>query len=170
MGARSDALTPTADSLRRDYPGGQVDRPSWASPDGPPILTYRLESERNVGLDPTQIDPKVLILRDGVVIGGPMPSDEQLRQREIPVAYPAIGGYVYGSPYLPWPVVESRQANWWLCDLADWDELWANPERYSVAVVMTPLSTAMRWTEPYGDFTRLDRPLMTAEIPLSAVQ
>lgn len=170
VGARSDGLTLTADSLRRDYPDGQVHRPSWASPDGPPILTYRLESERNVGLDPTQIDPTVLILRDGVVIGGPMPAEEKFRQREMNYANPAIGAYLYGPPYQPWPVMGSRQATWWLCDLADWDELWANPERYSVAVVMTPLSIVMRWTEPYGDFTRLDRPLMMAEIPLSAVQ
>ncbi|MGW0663858.1 hypothetical protein [Streptodolium elevatio] len=69
------------------------------------------------------------------------------------------------------PVVETKAANAWLCRLAEWDELWANPERYSVAVVMTPLATVWRDSQgPNADYTRLDRPLMMVEVPLSQVR
>lgn len=172
VGSRSDGLTLSIESVRRDHPDGQVNRPPWASPDGPPIVTYRVESERDVGLDPTQVHPSVLILRDGVVVGGPLAADEELQRRDSGnYVVPAIGAPLYGPPWRPWPVVEQRQANWWLCDLADWDELWAAPERYSVAVVMTPLATAMRGSGGLNvDYTRLDRPLMMVEVPLSRAQ
>ncbi|WTW94260.1 hypothetical protein OG216_13060 [Streptomycetaceae bacterium NBC_01309] len=172
VGPKSDGLTLTIESLSREPPGGRPTAPQWSPADWPLFVTYRLESERNVGMDPTDVYPMVLILRDGVVIGGPMAADEELRMRDMGKhVVPAVGAFLYGPNWRPWPVVEAKAANSWLCGLAKWDDLWANPERYSVAVVMTPLATVWRdYKGPNADFTRLDRPLMMAEIPLSRVQ
>ncbi|GCD96837.1 hypothetical protein [Embleya hyalina] len=130
-----------------------VERPTEA-PDGPPRVTAALSLPRPVGLDSTEVYPTVLVLWDEVVVGGPIQA----------------GGTPAGRPLRSpdWPLGDRtiRQlAPDWLCGAATWQQVWADPGRYTLALVMTP---------PKAQGTRIgDRPLdasnplLIAKLPLA---
>ncbi|MET7299972.1 hypothetical protein [Embleya sp. NPDC005575] len=136
--------------------GLSTERPA-DSLDGPLRVTATLDSPAPVGLIATEIYPMVLVLRDGIVVGGPTQAG-------------ALGP---GRPLvLPdWdaskrPPTIRQSAPDWLCGALDWRQVWADPTRFTVALVMTvPTADPTRPT-----FVPIDasHPLLISRAPLGA--
>jgi len=129
------------------------------SPTGPPQVTFTINAPEPTGLNPTEVYPTVLLLRDGIVIGGPVP-DGGLgpgRMLRLPLWGPQYG----------WPITAQQSVQSWLCGVTTWDEVWAHPDRYDLAVVMTPPSEN---PEPGNSgFSVPAGPLLMALAPLESV-
>jgi hypothetical protein len=118
---QADGFSLTLKSLRRD------------APDGPPQVSFTINAPEPVGLNPTEVYPTVLLLRDGIVVGGPIPPGVPGRVQQLPLYLwePGPGG----------SVLVEELAQPWLCGMTSWGEVWAQPNRYDLAIVMTPPTT-----------------------------
>ncbi|MGC0422055.1 hypothetical protein [Embleya sp. AB8] len=103
-----------------------VERPVETS-DGPPRVTTTLGPPSATGLDATEVYPTVLVLRDGVVVGGPVQAGA------LPPGRP-----LRSPDWRPSDQTIRQAAPTWLCGGVTWQQVWADPGRYTVALVMTP--------------------------------
>ncbi|WP_406290622.1 hypothetical protein [Embleya sp. NBC_00896] len=127
--------------------------------DGPLRVMTILDAPAPAGLRATKVYPTVLVLRDGLVVGGPVQAG-------------ALGP---GRPLalLDWdaskgPVTIRQIAPTWLCGVLDWQQVWADPTRYTVALVMTT-PTADPTSRP-SDVIDASNPLLIAQVKLGAPQ
>lgn len=106
-----------------------IERPPGA-PDGPPRIVAELTPSSPTGLNATEVYPVVLVLRDGIVVGGPVRAG-------------ALGpGRPLRSPtWVPSDQTIRDLAPAWLCGAVTWEQVWADPGRYMLALVMTPPTT-----------------------------
>ncbi|MGW1994877.1 hypothetical protein [Embleya sp. NPDC001921] len=106
-----------------------VERPT-ETPDGPPRVTSALGPRSSTGLNATEVYPTVLVLRDGVVVGGPVQAGALPPGRPLP-----------NVDWFPSDQTIRALAPTWLCGAVSWQQVWADPGRYTVALVMTPPKT-----------------------------
>jgi hypothetical protein len=112
---------------------------AYPSIDGPPLVTYRLALPTAAARRAGHVEPEVLVLRDGIVVGGP--------PRSVPVLGPS--GRVESRAEQVWPpdrtFTLTRPAPTWLCGLTDWAAIRSDPTGYRLAVV---LSLPRRGSQP----------------------
>ncbi|WP_161358327.1 hypothetical protein [Streptomyces sp. SID3343] len=101
-----------------------------ADVDVPPLVSVTLEAPAPMRLNATKVYPTVLLLRDGVVVGGPVRAGALGPGRPL--------RFVDWDPAYEWPAKIRQPAPDWLCGQLSWQQVWANPSHYTLAVVMTP--------------------------------
>ncbi|WP_406278764.1 hypothetical protein [Embleya sp. NBC_00896] len=125
-------------------------------PDLPAEVEAVINAPTPMGMNPSEIYPTVLVLRDGVVVGPGRMKSRMLRE-------PLWG------PRYEWPAVERQRATEGLCD-DTWANVWAHPSRYELAVVMTPPRTGPATGSPVTTEDDLgDRPVLIAKARLSDI-
>ncbi|MFI1585578.1 hypothetical protein [Embleya sp. NPDC020630] len=126
------------------------------APDGPPKVEADLESPSPNGLNATEVYPVVVVLRDGIVVGGPVEAG----------ALPP--GRMLRSPDWPaWSRTIRQPTPAWLCGAVTWQQVWAEPGKYTVALVMTPPTTD--GNRPGGRAIDASNPLLISTARLDAL-
>lgn len=127
--------------------------------DAAPWIGFDINQPHVQGLSPTEIPPTVVLLRNGVVVGGPVPVGGLIRVKQ-----PA------GTVWLPESsgrIQVEVKAQSWLCGKTTWQQVWTHPDEYTLAVVMT---TPTVGPEPeFTGFGTITRPVLVAEAPLATL-
>ncbi|MYV98503.1 hypothetical protein, partial [Streptomyces sp. SID3343] len=116
-----------------------ITKVTYPSAYGPPEVSYRLRFAVAATRRAGHVEPQVLVLRDGVVVGGPRPAATAV---EPPHGMKRVGES-------EWPakttITLDESAPTSLCGLTDWAAIRSDPTRYRIAVVLSP---PRRGTQP----------------------
>ncbi|WP_126635437.1 hypothetical protein [Embleya hyalina] len=106
-----------------------IEHPAGA-PDGRPTAVATLTPSSPTGLNATEVYPVLLVLRDGIVVGGPVQAGAR-----------GPGRLLRSPTWGPGDQTVRDLAPAWLCGAVTWEQMWAHPGRYTPALVMTPPTT-----------------------------